>query len=297
MVGIISYGAYVPRYRISRKTIASAMGWLNPGILPGEKAMGNYDEDSLTLAIAAGIDCLKGIDREEIDGLYFATTTAPYRERESAAIISTALDLKPHIRTADFADSLKAGTSALLCACDAARSGGVSEALVCSADCRLGKPGSSQEMNFGDGAAAFLIGSDGVIASLEGSYSVSYDFPDHWRAAHDKYDRALEDRWIRDEGYNKFIPEVITGLLRKYGLEAKDFAKVAYPCLYARDHAGIGKKLGLQVEQIQEPMLATVGETGTASALMMLVAALEEAKPGDNILIASYGSGSEALWF
>ena len=297
MVGIISYGAYVPRYRISRKTISSAMGWLNPVTLPGEKAVANYDEDSLTMAVAASRDCLKGTELEKIDGLYFATTTAPYRERESAAIIATALDLKPNIRTADFANSLKAGTGALLCSCDSVKSGEIKDALVCGADCRLGKPGSSQEINLGDGAAGFLIGHGEVIASLEGSYSVSYDFPDHWRAAYDKYDRASEDRWIRDQGYTKFIPEAITGLAKKYGLEAKDFAKVVYPCLYLRDHAGIGKRLGLQPSQVQEPLLTTVGESGTASPLMMLVAALEEAKPGDNILVSSYGNGSDALWF
>lgn len=297
MVGIIAYAAYVPRYRITRKTISSAMGWLNPTVLPGEKAIANYDEDSLTMAVAASTDCLRGASREAIDGLYFATTTASYRERESAAIIATALDLKPSIRTADFADSLKAGTAALLCSYDAVKSGGVSKVLVCAADCRLGKPGSSQEMNFGDGAGALLIGSDGVIASLEGSYSVSYDFPDHWRAAYDRYDRALEDRWIRDEGYTKFITEAIIGLTQKYGMEAKDFTKVAYPCLYPRDHTAIGKRLGLQPSQIQDPLLMTVGESGTASPLMMLIAALEEAKPGDNILMASYGNGSEALWF
>jgi len=297
MVGIIAYGAYIPRYRISRKTISSAMGWLNPMSLPGKKAIANYDEDSLTMAVAASMDCLKGTSREKIDALYFATTTAGYRERESAAIIATALDLRSNIRTADFADSLKAGTGALLCSCDSVKSGGVNDCLVCGSDCRLGKPGSPQEMMFGDGAAALLIGKEGVIASLEGSYCVSYDFPDHWRTAYDKFDRTLDDRWIRDEGYTKFIPEAIASLLNKYGLEAENFAKVVYPCLYPREHAAIGKKLGFQPGQIQEPLLFTVGESGTASPLLMLVAALEEAKPGDDIIIVSYGNGSEALWF
>jgi len=297
MVGIVSYSAYVPQYRISRKTISSAMGWLNLAALPGEKAVANYDEDSLTMAVAANLDCLKGTERRTIDSLYFATTTAPYQERESAAIIATVLDLRSDIRTADFTNSLKAGTSALLLACESVKSGGVRNALVCASDCRLGKPGGSQEMIFGDGAAALLISNEGVMASLEGSYSVSYDFPDHWRTTHDKFDRALEDRLIRDEGYTKFIPEAISGLMKKAGMEAKDLAKVIYPCLYPRDHAAIGRRLEFQPGQIQEPLLAVVGESGTASPLMMLVAALEEAKPGDNILVVSYGNGSEALLF
>jgi 3-hydroxy-3-methylglutaryl CoA synthase/uncharacterized OB-fold protein len=273
------------------------MGWLNPVTLPGEKAVANYDEDNLSMAVAASLDCLKGTERRTIDSLYFATTTAPYRERQSAAIIATALDLRSDIRTADFTNSLKAGTSSLLLACESVKSGGVRNALVCASDCRLGKPGSSQEMIFGDGAAALLISNEGVIASLEGSYSVSYDFPDHWRTASDKFDRALEDRWIRDEGYTKFIPEAVSGLIKKHSMEAKDLAKVVYPCLHPRDHTAIGRRLGFEPDQIQEPLLEEVGDSGTASPLMMLVAALEKAKPGDNILVVSYGNGSEALLF
>jgi hydroxymethylglutaryl-CoA synthase len=297
MVGIVAYGAYIPRYRLSRKTIFQAIGWLGPAALPGEKAVANYDEDSLTMGVAAGTDCLEGIEPEKIDGMYFATTTSPYRERESATIIATALDLRPNIRTADFADSLKAGTAALLSACNSIKAGDTGTMLLCTADCRLGKPGGPQEMLFGDGAAALLLGSNGVIASLEGSYSVSYDFPDYQRGEYDRFVRMTEDRFIREEGYAKFIPEAISGLLRKYELETKDFAKVAYPCLNLRVHGAIAKSLGFQPGQIQEPLLSVVGEAGTASPLILLIAMLEEANPGDNILLVSYGNGAEALFF
>lgn len=294
MTGIVSYGAYIPKYRLSRDLIAKAWGLPSMG---GEKAVTNYDEDSLTMAVAAGMDCLNGTDQAVVDGMYFATTTFPYREKESAAIIATALDLRSDIRTADFADSLKAGTAALVSACDSIKAGGVGSMLLCASDCRLGKPGSSQEMLFGDGAAAVLLGSDGVIASLEGSHSVSYDFPDYRRSEDDKFVRATEDRFIREEGYAKFIPEAVSGLLKKYQLEAKDFAKVAYSCPFPREHAAIGRRLGFEPGQIQQPIMATVGELGTASSLVQLVALLEEAKPGDNILLASYGNGAEALFF
>jgi len=297
MAGIVSYGGYIPRFRLSRKTILAAMGWFSSRALSGDKAVANYDEDSLTMAVAAGLECLRGIDLSKIDGLYFATTTAPYLERESAAIIATALSLESEIRTADFTHSLKAGTGSLLLACESVKSGETRNVLVSASDCRQGKPGSPQEIIFGDGAAAFLIGNEGVIASLEGSSSISYDFPDHWRAVFDKFDRTLEDRWIRDEGYTKFIPEAITILMNKYGLETKDFAKVAYPCIYPKDHAAIGKNIGFKPHQIQEPFLSSIGDTGVASPLIMLAAALDEAKPGDNILIVSYGNGSESLWF
>ena len=294
-IGISDYGIYLPRYRLSRKTASAAMGWLGPMALPGEKAVANHDEDSLTMAVAAGAGCLDGTGRVEIDGLYFASTTFPYRERESAAIVATALDLGSNMRTADFAGSLKAGTGAIMAAFDSVKAGGARNILVCGSDYRLARPGSPQEMVFGDGAAAFLLGSSGVIASLEGSYSASYDFPDYRRSEDDKFVRAAEDRFIREEGYGRFIPETISGLLKKYKLEARDVAKVAYPCLNLRQHATIAKRLGLQPEQVQEPLFTAIGEAGVASPLMLLVAMLDEAKPGDKILIVSYGNGAEAL--
>jgi uncharacterized OB-fold protein len=106
-----------------------------------------------------------------------------------------------------------------------------------------------------------------------------------------------EDRWIRDEGYTKFIPEAINGLLKKYKLSIKDFAKVVIPCIYLREHQGITKALQIDDKQVQKEMLTTVGDTGSSHALMMLVAALEDAKPGDKILVASYGNGADAMFF
>lgn len=297
MAGITSYGAYIPLLRISRKLISSATGWLGTaGSLPGEKAVANHDEDSLTMAVAAAVDCLKGFPREKVDELCFATTTTPYRERQSAVLIATALDLRPDIRTADFGNSPKSGTTALLSVLDAIKAGSAKNAVVCAADCRVGKAGSSQEQSCGDGAAALLLGDGEVIATIEGSYSVSHDFVDYWRTEADKFDRAWEDRWIRDIGYSRFIPEAISGLLKKYKLNIKDFARVLYPGFYPREHAALGKKLGAEPNQIQEQLFTTVGDTGTAYPLMMLVAALEEAKPGDKILVVSYGNGCDAIF-
>ena len=298
MVGITSYGAYIPRYRIDRGVVYKAMGWLNPGtFMAGEKAVANFDEDSITMAVAAGIDCLQGMDRGKMDALYFATTTSPYKERQSAEIIATAFNLRADIRTADFTGSIKSGTTSLLSALDALKAGSAKNAMVCTADCRIGKPGSAQEELFGDGAAALTIGEGNVIAGFVDSCSVSYDFVDHWRADGQTFDRQWEDRFIRDVGYAKFILEAISGLAKKCKVEVKDIAKVVYPCLYEGDHKNIGKKLGLNPEQIQDHMVSNVGYTGTASPLMMLVAALEDAKPGDNIVVASFGNGSDALLF
>ena len=297
MAGIVAYGVHIPRYRLSRKTISQAIGWLNPASLPGEKAVANYDEDSLTMSVAAGRNCLHAVEGGKIDGMYFATTTAPYQERESAAIIATVLDLRSNIRTADFTDSLKAGTAAILSGCDSIKARSANNILLCAADCRLGKPGGSQEMLFGDGAASLLLGNSDVIASLEDSYSVAYDFPDYRRSEYDKFVRTTEARFIRQQGYTKFIPEAVSGLLKKHKLEVKDISKLAFPCLDVRAHATLAKSLDLQPNQVQRPFLDVVGEIGVASPLVQLVAMLEEAKPGDNIILVSYGNGAEALLF
>jgi 3-hydroxy-3-methylglutaryl CoA synthase len=108
--------------------------------VPGERAVANADEDSLTMAVAAGLDCLAGIDQSTIDGLFFATTTAPYSEKQSAGVIAAALDLRHDISTADFTGSLRAATTALRAAADAIDSGNAQSILVTAADCRPGEP-------------------------------------------------------------------------------------------------------------------------------------------------------------
>ena len=298
MIGIRSYGAYIPWYRINRKVMYSSVGWLEKTtFLPGEKAAANFDEDVVTMAVAACRDCLSEIDREEIDGLYFASVTMPYEQRQNAGIIATALNLRSDVYTADFSGSLKAGTTALISAYNSVKAGSLRNVLVCVSGYCTGKPGSPQEVIYGDGSAALLISNKNVVANIEGFYSVSYDFVDHWRGRGENFDHAWEDRWIRDMGYGRFINEAITGLTKKYELAPQDIAKVAYPCLHLSVHKEIGIKLELKPDQIQDHMVDKIGNTGVAYPLMLLVAMLEDAKPDDRIITAGYGNGSDALLF
>jgi len=300
MVGISSFGGYVPRFRLNRMLVFGAMGWLNPVNITnarGEKAVGNFDEDSITMAVAAGMDCMKGFEREDIAGVYFASTTAPYKERQNANLVAGALGAPDAIRTADFGGSLKAGTSALLSALEYAAANEGGKVMVCCADSRLGKMASAQEMRFGDAGAAFMVGDGDVIAEFKGSFSTAYDFVDHLRGAFTKYDRMWEERWIRDIGYGQFIPEAINGLCDKVGLSAGDFDKVLYPCPYGRARKKMNTKMELDQEKVADDMLETVGDTGSAQPLLMLASALEQAEPGEKILVLSFGSGCDALYF
>ena len=300
MVGIRSYGGYIPRYRLDRMKIYQSMGWINQANIAnarGEKAVANVDEDALTMAVAAGLDCINGFDRSEMDGVYFASTSFPYKERQNAGIVAGALCMNDEVRSADFAGSLKSGTTALLSALEAIASKGANNLVVCASESRLGGIGSSQELIFGDGAAAFLVGDTDVIAEYKGSFSLTHDFVDHFRGSNSRFDRQWEDRWIRDLGFDRFIPEAVNGLMNKYGLKIGDFAKVIYPCYYAREHSKLAKTLGVEDGKLQDTMLGQVGEMGTAQPMAMLVKALEEANPKEKILVVSYGSGCDALWF
>jgi len=300
MAGIVSYGGYVPRYRLKRMAIFQAMGWINPAnimLAQGEKAVANSDEDSATIATAASIDCLRGFDRSAVDGLFFASTTLPYLERQNAGIIATALNLREDVRSADFSGALKAGTSALISALEGVAAKSAKQILVCTADCRLGKMGSPQEMIFGDGAAAFLVGDEEVIAEFKGSYSLTCDFVDHYRGSKSTFDRQWEDRWIRDLGFEEFVPKVVNGLLKKCHAKIADFAKVIFQCSYDAERKSLSRGLKLDPARVQDPLQTSIGETGTAHSLVMLVKALEEAKPGDKLLVVSFGSGCDALYF
>jgi len=300
MVGIVSYGGYVPRYRLERKKIFKAMGWMDPSTASnarGEKAVANFDEDSITMAVAAGIDALSGMDRSQVDAVYFASTTMPYKERLNAGIVTAALGLKDHIRAADFSGGLKAGTTALLAALEGIASGNAKKIVLSASDCRLGRPATAEEMIFGDAGAAFVVGDEKVIAEFKGHYSITYDFGDHYRGEYAKFDRKWEDRWVRDLGYDQFIPEAVKGLLSKYGLQMSDFSKVIYDCHYGAERKKLNKILGIAPEMDQSNYQEVIGQTGAAQSLVMLAGALEEAKPGDKILVVSFGSGCDALYF
>ncbi len=290
MAGIVSYSVYIPFYRLSRDTIAQAWGRASLG---GERSLANNDEDTITMAVSAAFECLEGIERDSIDGLFFATTTSPYVEKQCSALIATAVDLGDELITGDYTNCLRAGTTALRSAVDAVASGSARGVMVTGADCRLGYPRSDFEQLFGDGAAAFIVGNSDVIATIETRYSVVNEMLDLWRLPKDTFVQSWESRWARDEGYDANMAKAAAEVMRRAGLVAKDFAKVVFSAgLDVRGHQRLAQKLGFDVKtQVQDPMLAIVGNTGVPHPLITLAAALDESKPGDRILLGAYGDG------
>jgi hydroxymethylglutaryl-CoA synthase len=293
MAGITSFGVYIPIYRLNREEIGKM--WNSKGG-SGAKAVAGYDEDTITMAVAAALDCQKR-GGSGADSLFLATTTAPYREKLSASIIARVADLKEECHAADFTDSLRAGTAALKAAFDAVKAGSAKKALVVAADSRQGAAKGAMEQNLGDGAAALMMGAEKAIAELEGSYSIFSDFTDYWRTEDDKFPRSAEGRFIDEVGYLPTMQSVITGLLKKSKLNTGDIASFVYYASDVRQHAGLAKRLKLEKTQVQDPLYNDIGNTGVAAALLMLAAALEKAKPGDRILFAGYGDGADAFIF
>lgn len=293
MVGITAFGAYIPFNRMERKRLAEAYGEPAP---PGEKAVANYDEDSVTMAVEAARDCLTGSGPAALGGVFFATTTPPYREKQSATTVAAAIDAPDTIRTADYTSTLRAGTTALLAAVDAAKSGAGS-VLVTAADCRLGAARGQFEQLFGDGAAALVVGTENVLAEIEATCTVAGDVITQWRETDDKYVRAWEDRFVTTRGYGAMVKKVLTTLAGKQKIMPSEINKLVLYAPSPRYQAGTAMSMGFRQEQIQDGLFATVGLAGAAHAPLMLTAALEQAGPGDRILMVSFGEGADAVLF
>ena len=289
MVGIKSFGAYIPRYRLGKETT----GWSSSG----EKAIANFDEDSVTMAVAAGRNCLGAIDRESIDGLLFATTTPPYSEKQCAAIIATALDLRRDIFTADVTGVLRAGTTAMKMAMDSIAAGSAKQVLVVASDARLGAPKGDLERTLGDGAAAILMSQDEVAASIEGTHFITENMLDMWRSQGDPFIRSWEDRFMNEEGLERILVDAVNGFMQKHDVTPREFTRVGFYSPDARRHSQLSRRMGFSQEQLQDPLLGEMGNTGAAYPLMLLVGALEQSSDGDLLLTASYGDGSDVLSF
>lgn len=293
-LGIQSVGAYLPYRYLTRAALSAAWGGKRG---KGEKSVADVDEDSVTMAVEAAMGCFRFFQREELDGLYFASTTGPYSEKLHSALIAVACDLEDNkIYTADFAASTRAGTNALRSALDAAGAVPGRSILVTAADARNGFPKSPQESGFGDGAAAVVIGGgEGLMAQIDYVTSVNEEINDYWRNAGEPYTRHAEGRFCDEEGYLREMTLVLKKLFQETGLDPKDFDRVVLAAQNEKLQQKAAAKAGFVPEQLVDTLLLNAGDTGAAQALLGLVNALEQARPGERILLADYGSGATAM--
>jgi len=301
MIGITAFGAYLPRMRLQKKAIADANGWFDAslrGLGRGEKAVCNWDEDAITMAVEAATDCLGEESNRDPDGLIFASTSGPFLDRQHSVVIAEALNLNiDAIRTADVTASQRAATSALLFGLDIAAGNSASEVVVVASEHRRTQVATREEMLYGDGAAAIQIGDQNVIAEYIDSQSTADDFVDHYRADGSKYDYGWEERWVRDEGYLKIVPKAVNALLEKTQVSAAEIKHFILATDQGRVPGMIGKTLGLNGEAIADNLLDSVGITGAAHPMLLLAHRLEQAQPNDLILVVGFGQGCDAVLF
>lgn len=297
MIGITAYGAYYPRARLCKKAIAEANAWFDAGLnalAKGERAICNWDEDTLTMGVEAAKNCLHGADSAKLASLYFASTTFPFLDRQNSVVVSEALNLPSSLRTMDIAASQRASTSALVALLEGNND---KQALLVAAEHRKTKAGSRSEMLWGDGAAAVMVGCENILAEFIAAETAAVDFVDHYRGEEASFDYDWEERWIRDEGFMKIVPAVVDSLLQKSNLKNDDIAHFVIPTDQARTPAALAKRLGISADAVIDNGISTVGVAGAAQPILLLAAALEKASPGDIILVAGFGQGCDALLF
>ncbi|MBV2148230.1 OB-fold domain-containing protein [Sphingobium sp. AS12] len=296
--GILSYGAYIPRLRLQRSAIFAANAWFAAGLkglAMGERAIANWDEDSVTMAVEAARDCLTGFDRGTVTALSLASTTHPFADRLNSGIVKEALTLSDSISALDVAGSQRAGTSSLIQALNAGVNGGTQ--LCVASELRKARPASEGELVQGDAAAAILVGAGDPIARFIGSHSVTLDFVDHFRASGADFDYTWESRWIRDEGYSMLLGDALAAAIETLVVDPAKIDRLLIPITVRGVPEGLAKKLGVPAAAVADTLAPNVGDSGVAHPLLMLAAALEQARPGETIMLVGFGQGCDVLLF
>ncbi|OHC94289.1 MAG: 3-hydroxy-3-methylglutaryl CoA synthase [Sphingomonadales bacterium RIFCSPHIGHO2_01_FULL_65_20] len=296
--GIVGFGAYVPRLRMSRQAVHQANAWFAPGLkgkAKGERSLANWDEDTITMAVAAARDCLPpSHESRALSGVVLASTTLPFADRLNAGVVAAALDLDETVSALDVAGSRRAGLSAVNLTLDRVRQG-EAPVLVAASDLRISRAASASELEFGDGAAALLLGSENVLAERLSSSTLTVDFVDRFRQSGEDIDYVWEERWIRDEGVSKIAPKAAAEALRKAGLSGAEVDHFIFPTSLKGMSAQVARQLEIKPEAVVDDLADRLGDTGVGHGLLLLTGLLPTARPGAVILMLEFGNGAEAV--
>jgi hydroxymethylglutaryl-CoA synthase len=296
-VGIVGYGAYIPKYRLRTKEISRI--WRSgedENVLPiEEKSVPGPDEDTITMAIEASQNAIarSQIAASQLQGVYVGSESHPYAVKPSGTLLAQALGVSPNTVSGDFEFACKAGTEAMQAAFGLVGSEMADYALAIGMDTAQGKPGDALEYTAAAGGAAFTIGpAEKSLAILEGSFSYVTDTPDFFRRAYQKYPEH-GNRFTGDLAYFHHIENSVTALLDGLSLKPEDFSAVIFHQPNVKFPKRMAKTLNFKTNQIKNGLLAgNIGNTYAGAAVLGLAAVLDAAKPGDRILLASFGSGA-----
>jgi hydroxymethylglutaryl-CoA synthase len=294
-VGIIGYGAYVPRYRLPAREVARVWTGGRGGLPIKEKAVPGLDEDVATMSIEAARNAMKRarIDPQELRAVWVGSESHPYAVKPTSTLVAEAIGAVPHTQAADWEFACKAGTEALVAAMGLVGSGMARYAMAIGMDTAQGKPGDALEYTAGAGGAAYIVGpADEAVAVINASFSYVTDTPDFWRRPEAKYPEHGM-RFTGEPAYFKHITEAASHLMESLGTTAKDYKWAVFHQPNTKFPERVAAQLGFSKDQIEPGLLVPViGNTYAGAALIGLTSTLDGAEPGDRILMVSFGSGA-----
>ena len=299
MVGIVGYGAHMPRHRIKVEEIAKVWGADAPsykkGLMLREKSVPPPDTDTITLSVEATKNALKragNINPAEIGAIYIGSESHPYAVKPSGTVVAEAIGATPDIHCADYEFACKAGSEAMFVCLGLVKSGYIKYGLAIGGDTSQGAPSDALEYSAAAGAAAFIMGAENLVAEILHTYSFMTDTPDFWRREHEFYPQHA-GRFTGEPAYFKHTLGAANGIMEISGMKPSDFTYAVFHQPNGKFPMRAGKMLGFKEEQIEPGWLSpTLGNTYSGASPMGLTSTLDIAKPGDTILMVSYGSGA-----
>lgn len=298
MVGIITYGAYIPRYRIKVDEIARVWGAnaaeISGGLGVFEKTVPDYDENTATFAVEAARAALarREVDVSEIKAVYVGSESHPYAVKPTAVTVGEAIGATPVMTAADYEFACKAGTAAIQTSMGLVASGMMKYAVAIGADTAQGAPGDALEYTAAAGGAAYIIGNDDPIAEINDTCSFTSDTPDFWRREGEDYPQH-GGRFSGEPGYFKHVESAAKMMMERRGTRPSDYDYAVFHQPNAKFPQKAAKTLGFTSEQIKPGLLVPrLGNTYSGAVPLGLAAVLDIAKPGDRIFVTSYGSGA-----
>jgi hydroxymethylglutaryl-CoA synthase len=298
MVGIVGYGAYIPRNRIKLETIAEVWGAdaaaYKRGLMLYEKSVPSPDQDVITMTVEAARHAIKraGVDPQEIGAVYVGSESHPYAVKPTGTVVAEAIGATPSVHVADFEFACKAGSESMFVAMSHVKAGEMKYALGVGADTSQGAPGDALEYSASAGSAAFIMGANDLVAECLHTYSFCTDTPDFWRREYQFYPQHA-GRFTGEPAYFKHTLGCATRIMEMASMKPGDFAHCVFHQPNGKFPQNAALQLGFTKEQNKAGWLSPwLGNTYSGASPMGLTAVLDIAKPGDKILMVSYGSGA-----
>lgn len=297
-VGIVSYGAYIPRFRITPIEIGRVWGQdgkaMAKGLYINSKSVPSPDEDVVTIAIAAARSMMRRVDIDpaDIGALYVGSESHPYAVKPSGTVVAEAIEASPLISVADLEFACKAGTAGMQAVMGQVGSGMIRYGVAIGADTSQGAPGDALEYSASAGGAAFLIGSENIIARINSTLSYTTDTPDFWRREGQPYP-SHGGRFTGEPAYFKHVGEAAKMMMERMGTSPVDYNHVIFHQPNGKFPQRMAKMLGFTDEQLSRGLLTPmIGNTYSGAVPLGLASVLDTASPGDRILMVAYGSGA-----